>query len=75
MIPDDVTLARLAGDFPFVVFEESPDGDVAHARPVDLPVFVAAAHAVGYDGFVGLECRPLEGELAAARRVAAADVW
>jgi len=34
-----------------------------------------AAKELGYDGYVGLECRPLEGELAAARRVAAADVW
>ena len=34
-----------------------------------------AAHELGYRGFVGLECRPRENELAAARRVAAADVW
>ena len=34
-----------------------------------------AAHDLGYRGFVGLECRPRENELAAARRVAAADVW
>ena len=30
---------------------------------------------LGYQGFVGLECRPKEGELKAAKRVAAADVW
>jgi hydroxypyruvate isomerase len=34
-----------------------------------------AAKELGYDGYVGLECRPLDGELTAARRVAAADVW
>lgn len=34
-----------------------------------------AAHDLGYRGFVGLECRPRDNELAAARRVAAADVW
>ena len=34
-----------------------------------------AAHDLGYRGFIGLECRPRENELAAARRVAAADVW
>ncbi len=34
-----------------------------------------AAHELGYRGFVGLECRPRDNELAAARRVAAADVW
>ncbi|MDA0835098.1 MAG: TIM barrel protein [Planctomycetota bacterium] len=33
------------------------------------------AHDLGYDYFVGLECRQLEDELTAARRVAAADVW
>lgn len=30
---------------------------------------------LGYRGCVGLECSPLEGELKAAQRVAAADVW
>ena len=30
---------------------------------------------LGYDGFVGLECRPKTTELAAAKGVAAADVW
>ncbi len=34
-----------------------------------------AAHDLGYRGFVGLECRPRDNEVAAARRVAAADVW
>ena len=33
------------------------------------------AHKLGYRDFVGLECRPLTNELAAAKRVAAADVW
>lgn len=33
------------------------------------------AFDLGYQDFVGLECRPKEGELQAARRVAAADVW
>lgn len=33
------------------------------------------AHALGYRDAVGLECRPLEDEITAARRVAAADVW
>ena len=30
---------------------------------------------LGYNGYVGLECVPLEGEVKAAQRVAAADVW
>ncbi len=33
------------------------------------------AHDLGYRGYVGLECWPIEGELAAARRVLAADQW
>jgi len=33
------------------------------------------AYDLGYRDFVGLECRPKEDELTAARRVAAADVW
>lgn len=33
------------------------------------------AAALGYRGYVGLECRPQTTELAAARGVAAADVW
>jgi hydroxypyruvate isomerase len=33
------------------------------------------AYELGYRGFVGLECRPREDEVTAARRVAAADVW
>ncbi|MBN1346601.1 MAG: TIM barrel protein [Phycisphaerae bacterium] len=33
------------------------------------------AYDLGYRGYVGLECRPKEDEMTAARRVAAADVW
>lgn len=33
------------------------------------------AYDLGYRGYVGLECNPKEGELAAAKRVAACDVW
>lgn len=33
------------------------------------------AHDLGYRGFVGLECVPKNGDLAAAKAVAAADVW
>jgi hydroxypyruvate isomerase len=33
------------------------------------------AFDLGYRYYVGLECRPKAGEIAAARRVAAADVW
>jgi hydroxypyruvate isomerase len=33
------------------------------------------AHALGYRGYVGLECVPRDGELVAARRVAEADRW
>lgn len=33
------------------------------------------AKELGYTGYVGLECRPRDGEQKAAERVAAADVW
>lgn len=33
------------------------------------------AMELGYRGFVGLECRPQDGEHVAAQRVAAADIW
>lgn len=33
------------------------------------------AYELGYRGYVGLECRPKTSELAAAKAVAAADVW
>lgn len=33
------------------------------------------AHELGYRDYVGLECRPKEGEEQAAQRVAAADIW
>lgn len=33
------------------------------------------AKSLGYDDFIGLECRPKSSELAAARAVAAADIW
>ena len=32
-------------------------------------------HDLGYRGYIGLECRPREDDITAARRVAAADVW
>ena len=33
------------------------------------------AYDLGYRDYVGLECRPQEDEVTAAKRVAAADVW
>ncbi len=33
------------------------------------------AKELGYTGYVGLECRPRDGEAKAAERVAAADIW
>lgn len=48
---------------------EPGTGEIAYAR------VLREAHALGYRGYVGLECRPLDDELTAARRVAAADRW
>lgn len=42
---------------------------------VHYPRVLRQAYELGYRGFVGLECTPLEGEELAARRVAAADRW
>jgi hydroxypyruvate isomerase len=39
------------------------------------PRVLRAAHELGYRGFVGLECRPKEGEDLAAKRVNQADQW
>ena len=33
------------------------------------------AKKLGYDYYLGLECRPKGDEITAAKRVAAADVW
>lgn len=48
---------------------EPGTGEVRYNRVLE------EAHRLGYRGFVGLECVPLEDEETAARRVAAADVW
>jgi hydroxypyruvate isomerase len=42
---------------------------------IHYPRVLRALHELGYRGFVGLECWPLEGEHRAALRVAAADAW
>jgi hydroxypyruvate isomerase len=48
---------------------EPGTGEVCFAR------VLKEAYDLGYRGCVGLECNPKEGELVAARRVAAADRW
>ena len=48
---------------------EPGTGEVAWAR------VLRAARELGYDDYVGLECRPLEGEARAAERILAADTW
>jgi hydroxypyruvate isomerase len=42
---------------------------------IHYPRVLREAHDLGYRGWVGLECNPLEGERKAAERVAAADAW
>ena len=42
---------------------------------IHYPRVLRELHALGYRGYVGLECRPLGDELAAARAVARADSW
>jgi hydroxypyruvate isomerase len=48
---------------------EPGTGEVRYNRVLE------EAHRLGYRGYVGLECVPLEDEETAARRVAEADVW
>jgi hydroxypyruvate isomerase len=48
---------------------EPGTGEINYAR------VLREAKALGYDDIVGLECRPLEGEEIAARRVFEADQW
>ena len=42
---------------------------------IHYPRVLREAYALGYRGYVGLECRPATTELAAARAVSQADVW
>jgi hydroxypyruvate isomerase len=42
---------------------------------IHYPRVLRAAFELGYRGFVGLECRPKEGEELAAQRVNQADQW
>jgi hydroxypyruvate isomerase len=48
---------------------EPGTGEVHYSR------VLKEAHDLGYRGYVGLECWPIEDELEAARRIAAADSW
>lgn len=48
---------------------EPGTGEIHYAR------VMKEAYALGYRGYVGLECRPSTDEATAARRVATADVW
>lgn len=48
---------------------EPGTGEINYAR------VLRAVKELGYEGFVGLECTPLEDELTAAQRVYAADQW
>ncbi len=54
VIPDDPTLARLAGEFGQVVFATEDDTDVAHVPATDVAAFAAAVRAAGYDVFIDL---------------------
>lgn len=42
---------------------------------IHYPRVLREAYDLGYRGFVGLECRPLNDEIEAARRVHEADIW
>ena len=48
---------------------EPGTGEINYAR------VLKEAHALGYTGYVGVECRPSGDQLAAAKRLARADQW
>ena len=54
---------------------DTPGRNEPGTGEVHYPRVLKQLHELGYRGFVGLECWPLEGEEKAAERVHAADSW
>ena len=59
----------------YVQLADHPGRHEPGTGEIHYPRVLRELHELGYRGFVGLECRPREGELEAARRVNAADRW
>jgi hydroxypyruvate isomerase len=59
----------------YVQVADTPGRKEPGTGEIRWPRVLRELHELGYRGFVGLECWPLEDELSAARRVAEADRW
>jgi hydroxypyruvate isomerase len=59
----------------YVQLADHPGRNEPGTGEIHYPRVLRQLAEIGYTGFVGLECSPLEGERAAARRVLAADQW
>jgi len=64
-----------AGRIGYLQLADHPGRHEPGTGEIHYPRVLKQAHDLGYRDFVGLECRPQAGELAAAKRVALADRW
>jgi hydroxypyruvate isomerase len=64
-----------AGAIGYVQLADHPGRNEPGTGEIHYPRVLRELHTLGYRGPVGLECRPLRGELEAARAVNRADQW
>lgn len=64
-----------AGVVGYVQLADTPGRNEPGTGEVRYNRVLREIYELGYRGFVGLECVPIDNETTAARRVAAADVW
>ncbi|QDU80665.1 Hydroxypyruvate isomerase [Polystyrenella longa] len=64
-----------AGQIGYLQLADHPGRNEPGTGEIHYNRVLKEAHALGYDGYVGLECNPLTDEVTAAKRVAAADIW
>jgi hydroxypyruvate isomerase len=63
------------GEVGYVQLADNPGRHEPGTGEINYSRVLRAVKELGYEGFVGLECTPLEDELTAAQRVYAADQW
>lgn len=64
-----------AGQIGYLQLADTPGRNEPGTGEVCYNRVLREAYKLGYRDFIGIECRPLEDEVLAAQRVAAADVW
>ncbi|MBW3542312.1 MAG: TIM barrel protein [Planctomycetes bacterium] len=64
-----------AGQIGYLQLADHPGRNEPGTGEVHYNRVLQEAQKLGYEGYVGLECRPKKDELTAAKGVAAADVW